>query len=300
MLVPVMLFFPVSKSFSYHFIKGNCYNHGAWIYDRIFENDTPVDVAFIGSSHSLHGINEVGIEKEIVSKTGKEIQISNFGYCQMGRNFQYAVLKDLLKEKQPKLVVIEIAEDESRVSHSSFPFIADTEDILSSHFLNQYYLSDLFKAVVLRWEYYKAKFVFGFENYSINKSNYGYGSSTRIASKSEIEKNKENYKNIIKRDHEGLAGNFLDNYPFYFLNKSVQLLKENNIDFVFLFIPTSNVDIEKSFLNNRYEEISRVYNISPLNFTDIENWMDGSHLNDTGSKKISNQVAAIISEELCL
>ena len=190
-VVITLIVLPVSKDFGYHFIKGNCYNHGAWLYDRIFENETPVDIVFLGSSKTLHGINEKVIETKINERTGKNINVVNFGYCQLGRNFLYSILKDLLKHKNPKLVFIEISEDESRSTHNSYPYIADSKDLVFSHLFNQYYLPDLFRGIVLRWEFYKTKLIFGIEEKTPNLYNYGYAGSNRITIDYEIERNKK-------------------------------------------------------------------------------------------------------------
>lgn len=291
---------PLDKNFAYHFIKGNCYNHGEWLYQRIFENETPVDVAFIGSSRTLHSANDQLIERAISEKTGKELNVVNLGFCQQGRNFQYSVLKDLLKHKHPRLVVIEITEDEPRSTHQSFPYIADSYDVLSAPFLNQYYLPDLFKAVVVRWEQLKYKLFFRTELKIGNRSNYGYSSLDRVVTEQEVQQNSAYWNHRILRDHTSWSGRFLDNYPFHFISKSLALLKSKKIDYCFLFIPTSNTNIKGSVFDQFYQKTGNCYYIDPENYKQREYWLDASHFNDKGSEKLVDQLSDLLTEELCL
>ena len=63
-MIPIVALFltPYSKEFAYHYIENDCYNHGAWIFDRITKNKTPIDIAFIGSSHTIHAFQEKKME----------------------------------------------------------------------------------------------------------------------------------------------------------------------------------------------------------------------------------------------
>lgn len=299
-LVIVLMAIPLDKNFAYHFIKGNCYNHGEWLYHRIFENQAPVDVAFIGSSRTLHAVNDELLENAIEEKTGEQRNIVNLGFCQQGRNFQYSMLKDLLKHKHPKLVVMEITEDEPRSTHQSYPYIADMNDILVAPCLNTYYWSDLFKAIVVRWEQLKFKLFFH-ENLKFgNRSKYGYSSLDRVVTEKEVEQNRNYWNKRILRDHSSRFGQFLDSYPFFFINKSLALLERENINYCFLFIPTSNTDIKGSVFDQFYREKGNCYYINPTEYNQREFWLDASHLNDKGSEKLLDQLTQMLTEELCL
>ncbi|MFA9389495.1 MAG: hypothetical protein ACERKD_06790 [Prolixibacteraceae bacterium] len=300
LIVGLILLLPLNKEFAFHFIKGNCYNHGEWLYERIFENETPVDVAFIGSSRTLHAVNDKVLEELVLQKTGNKLNVANLGFCQQGRNFQYSVLKDLLKHKHPSLVVIEITEDEQRSSHQSFPYIADMIDVLTAPFLNAYYLSDLMKAINVRWEQLKFTLIFKTKLNSNQKSNYGYGSMDRVATPDEIQQNRAYWNRRILRDHSSDIGRYLDHYPFYFVQKSIELLKKNQVEFCFLFVPTSNPDIKESVFNRYYENLASCYSISPSNYQNGDLWLDASHFNNKGAQLVADELLGFLEDELCL
>jgi len=299
-IVLILFFIPINKRFAYHFIKGNCYDHGAWMYDRIYENEMPVDIAFIGSSRTLHAINEPLVEEKLNKATNGGFHVLNLGYCKQGRNFQYAVLKDLLSKKHPKLVVIEVSEDEQRSSHPSYPFIADTKDLLVAPFLNQYYIGDLFKSLTMRWEYIKNKLVFHDDKYPIDLSAFGYGSSTRVASEQEAIDNDRYWQRRLCRGYDGTWNKFLDSYPLYFLQKSIDLLNNKGIEYCFLYIPSMKKDVTQSVFHSYFEKKGKVYSISPNKYDKIDFWMDGTHFNDKGSDTISHDISNFLIEELCL
>src|ERR1035437_9615834 len=127
MIIPFVALFiaPYFEEFAWHYIQNDCYNHGAWIYDRINHNQTPIDIAFIGSSHTIHAFQDKTIEQ----KLGTGYHVSSMGYCRYGRNLQYTLLRMLLEHKNPKYVVIEVHEDEEKNSHDIFPYLAKTNDL---------------------------------------------------------------------------------------------------------------------------------------------------------------------------
>ena len=69
-LVGVLLIFkaPYSKEFAYSFRK-NVDCNTSWIYYRLFQNNKPIDVAFMGTSHTGCGINDSLIERLVNIKT---------------------------------------------------------------------------------------------------------------------------------------------------------------------------------------------------------------------------------------
>ena len=159
MMIPIVALFitPYSKEFAYHYIENDCYNHGAWIYDRITKNQASIDVAFIGSSHTIHAFQEEKMEVIL----GSNYHLTNLGYCRYGRNLQYSLLKLLLQHKSPKLIVLEVSEDEEKNSHDIFPYIAKTCDLLfTPTLINRDYLSDLYYGASARLECFKATYIF--------------------------------------------------------------------------------------------------------------------------------------------
>ena len=114
LIIPFLALYvaPYSEEFAWHYIENDCYNHGAWIFDRINHNTAPIDIAFIGSSHTIHSFQDKKIEEML----GSNFHVTSLGYCRYGRNLEYALLRMLLEHKTPKFIVLEVHEDEERRS----------------------------------------------------------------------------------------------------------------------------------------------------------------------------------------
>lgn len=103
-----------------------------WIYERLNFDDTPVDVAFIGTSRTAGGISGPLIEAQYCKATGRDIRVVNLGMPQTGRDMDYLIVKELLNTKAPQLVMLQITEIEGRKPHPGFLQLADANDILTA------------------------------------------------------------------------------------------------------------------------------------------------------------------------
>ena len=100
-----ILQWPISKERMYKRLQNDCYGYAGWIYDRIYTNPNPVDIAFVGSSHTINGVDDKLINSKIQGK-----QVTNFGYCRPGRNLDYLMVRDLIEKKHPELIILEMRE----------------------------------------------------------------------------------------------------------------------------------------------------------------------------------------------
>lgn len=290
-IVCVLCFFiPTPRIFNYHYIKDDCYNHGSWIFDRIAQNNTPVDVAFIGSSHTIHAFNEPIIEKKLIG-----LHVANFGYCRMGRNLQYVFLKDILKYKQPKLVIIEVTEEETKNSHDIFPYLAEnTELLVSKSAINRDYFSDLFQGFVTHFDAVKQTYIFRKKYPEPDISNYGYGSSDRIAPVEELNSNCAAWERRKNRDSNETLKNIQLKYPKAYLEAITKLLNEKGIPYCFVFLREYGSKLNEPIDAKYYETMAPVLLPPESLYTNQELWMDGSHLNDRGSEICSEWIAGKI------
>jgi hypothetical protein len=298
MLLPLISLFilPYSEEFAYHYIENDCYNHGAWIYDRIKHNPAPVDVAFIGSSHTIHAIQDKKLEELV----GQNLHFANLGYCRYGRNLEYLILKMLLKCKSPQLIVIEVHEDEEKNSHDIFPYLAETKDLLfPSTLLNRDYLSDLFHGGSARMEYFKAKYIFRRTHPEPAKELYGYAATDRKVSEAELTENKRLWEIRLNRINPEPLEKMQEKFPLAYLNEMVKILKKKNIQFVFLYLPESGSNLLKPKYNSWYLDKAPLIIPPQSIFQDTSNWMDASHLNDKGSDMLSIWLAEQIKSEVC-
>lgn len=115
-----------------------------WIYERIHYDPTPIDVAFIGTSHTVFGVDSGAVEAACRVAGGLRCSTENFAIQHLGRNLHWLLSRELLKLRRPRLLVIEVQESELRALHPAAPYIADVSDLVNAPLLlNPGYLSDL-------------------------------------------------------------------------------------------------------------------------------------------------------------
>lgn len=276
---------PFDKEFGYHIIKNNCYDHAAWMYNRM-KSDVGMDVVFIGSSRTIHAIPDSLMEKHIQVQDEKDAHIVNFGYCRFGRNFDFEVVKDLLESKRISILVLEIREDEDQYSHPDFPYIADAHDVLNPVFFNQKYFNDIITALKVRIEFQKSRLSIRPQSAytsSMKQTLFGYGSSDKILDADQL--------SAIAPDEEADTSSLLRevkmNFPKYFITKIVSIAKEHHVEIYFLYLPgysrIPSVPKELVF----YNKLGTVLIPPSEIFSTASNFIDENHLNDSGSGKLA-------------
>jgi hypothetical protein len=297
--IPLVTLFilPYSEEFAYHYIEHDCYNHGAWIYDRIVHNPAPIDIAFIGSSHTIHAYQD----KKLTESLGRNYQITNLGYCRYGRNLEYTLLRMLLEHKTPKLIVIEVHEDEEKNSHDIFPYLAKTSDLLCPPTpINRDYFADLFNGASARLEYFKARFIFRKKYPEQDAELFGYAATKRIVTAEELKENESAWKKRLARTPIQAIEQIQMKYPFAYLEKMITLLKERNIPIFFVYLPEYGSNLKSLKYAEYYQDLAPLLIPPQSIFNDTANWMDASHLNDKGSEIFSEWMAEQLKVELCI
>ncbi len=114
-----------------------------WIYERLHFDATPVDVAILGTSRSGAALSGPGIEAAFCEVTGRRIHVANLSIPQTGRDIHYIIGRELFRTKTPRVVSLELNENQWRWSHPGFVFLAEPADIVTaplllnpSYFLN--------------------------------------------------------------------------------------------------------------------------------------------------------------------
>lgn len=257
----------------------------------------PVDIAFIGSSHTIHAFQEKKMEEIL----GPDYHLANLGYCRYGRNLQFCILKMLLQYKSPKIIVIEVHEDEEKNSHDIFPYLADTKDLLDTPTLvNRDYFTDIFHGLISRLEFFKAKYIFREKPAEVDYNPYGYGESDRIALDQELADNKKAWKNRLARKTMKEVEQIQLKYPIAYLNKMIKLIRDKNIQLVFIYLPESGSKLEIPRIASYYQKLGPLLIPPQSEFDYPEYWMDASHLNDKGSAILSDWTVHKLKTELCL
>ncbi len=296
-IIPFVVLFisPYPEGFAYHFIEGDCYNHGAWIFDRIARNSTPIDVAFIGSSHTIHAFQEKKMEELLCSND----HLVNLGYCRSGRNFEYLLLKMLLEHKSPGVIVIEVHEAETKNSHDIFPYLADAGDLFfSPTLLNRDYFSDIYHGALARLEYFKSKYIFHGKIPVPVTELYGYGPDNRTATCNELTENISAWQKRFQRFEPEVTEKIQMKYPFAYLSKMISMVKEKNIKLIFVYLPEYGSKLKKLKYAGYYQSAGPLLFPPQTILDDPANWMDGSHLNDKGAGLLSEWMAKKLKSEL--
>ncbi|MBK7936402.1 MAG: hypothetical protein IPJ82_04675 [Lewinellaceae bacterium] len=294
--VPFLLVLsPLDRGFAWRFVKGDCYTHGAWLWNRLYIRPEPVDVAFSGSSRTIHAVWEKSIADSLSIYYDQNRQILNMGYCRFGNNFPYLAIKELLETKRPEIVVWELRETEDCCSHPMFGYLAEGEDVWApAAFPHRRIFSDWWNAAAVRVEYAQSLLT-GDENatLAIDTSLYGYGADAGTADPallSEIKAKKE--AKSRKRDQEGEINEFAR----CCLEQTVELIHNKGAQLVFLYIP------EFGSPETSPQHLSYFQNLGPVWLPpghivkDPANWMDATHLNNRGAAALAGWLARQIHE----
>lgn len=281
---------PVEKDFSYHFVQGECNDKASWIYHRIFENNKDIDVVFSGASQTGCAIMDEYIDVKFAQHSNEKLNVVNLGYCRRGRDVQFVMLQDLFRNKKPKILIVEVAEDEPKKSHPVFPYLAETSDLFGSAILfNQRFFISIWKGLVVRFEYLKYK-IFDGKNIKYDHSNFSYLSSQQIAAPETITKNAQIWQRRLANPNPLFLRKLELNYSKHYVQKIAELAEQNNCKLLFLYLPESGSKLTKPLLFDFYKSMAPVLLLPDSITTNANNWKDQTHFNDFGAKEISDMI----------
>lgn len=118
-------------------------NRVRWIYERIWFDPAPIDVAIIGPSRSGAGVNSPRLQADL-ARLGRPLRTVNFSLPENGRDLNWVILQQLLMTKHPRLIVIGVIEKPSRFGHPAYKYVAPAAAVIDpAYFGNLNYLSNL-------------------------------------------------------------------------------------------------------------------------------------------------------------
>jgi hypothetical protein len=207
----------------------------------------------------------------------------------------------LLEHKTPKLIVIEVHEDEEKNSHDIFPYLAKTDDLLLTPTpINRDYFADLYNGASARLEYFKAKYIFRKIYLEPSPEQYGYAASDRIVSAVELKENQTAWQKRLGNKPNQTMEKIQMKYPLAYLEKMIKMIKERNIPFLFVYLPEFGSMMPSPKYAAFYQNLAPMLIPPKSIFNDTSNWMDASHLNDKGSRILSEWMAEQLKVELCV
>lgn len=125
-------------------IRSEAWARLGWMYERIHFDRTPIDIAFIGTSHTMNGVNGAAVQAALADAGGVCRRVVNLAFPSYGRNMHWLIARELLEHRQVRTLVLEVMENESRRAHPFFHTVADVEDVILAPILvNLNFFSDI-------------------------------------------------------------------------------------------------------------------------------------------------------------
>lgn len=130
----VLFFLPTDAYQRYLSLRSTDYIKGSWIYERLHFDPTPVDIAFIGSSRTMEGIDAAAIEAEL-ARSKISAHVVNLAVPSLGLDVPYLLGRMLVETKQPRIVFLETDYLVYRGDNPVFPLLATPRDVLEAPLL---------------------------------------------------------------------------------------------------------------------------------------------------------------------
>lgn len=272
--------------------KGNGY--GSDVVTFYHEEKTSLDLIFFGSSHSYATFIPSIIKEET------NLNSYNFATQQQPLWISYHYMLETLKYQKPKYFVLEVLmtsvddnymdEGVNRDAIDKMKFSTNKINVINESVENKsdrlsYYLNII--KYHSRWnELGKVDILSLLPNYHLKNNGYTY------LPKGDVKVEKNNIKNY-KETKE------LSKKNMKYLNKIIDLAKENNIELILVKSPVEITE-EKQIYYNEVEKIAKDNNLNFINYNylydeinlDFENdFFDRGHLDGDGAEKVSRHFA---------
>lgn len=127
----IALSLPHDAYVRYQAMSGTIFERARWIYERIHFDETPIDIAFLGSSRTARGVISPDVEAQLAER-GIDVRIANFSLPASGFDVRLPIVRELLEQHDPDLVVISVVEQFPREGHQAFGDLASAGEVLQS------------------------------------------------------------------------------------------------------------------------------------------------------------------------
>jgi hypothetical protein len=304
-----MTLLPHDKYLRYQSLNDRSAPNSYWIYERIHDDPTPIDIAFIGTSRTGRSMNTKRLQDDL-ARQGVMVHAVNFHIVKTGRNMHYTVAKELLNNRKVKLLVLEITELEDRKPHPDFIFLADTRDVvLAPLFINARYLADLARLPGRQVDLFleTASQHFGWRTPDFTPPPYEGANLDRTESLITLDgvaHSLEEQHTLgqmeamrIAQDAEvtpAVLPPTLDwleyRFPRYYVERILDLAARNGTRVVFLYLPRYGGPASPAPYERQYAKRVGLINPWPA-LQDFRLWTDAVHVNGPGSRLATDAVA---------
>jgi hypothetical protein len=291
-----------------------------WIYERIHFDPTPIDTVFIGTSHSVFGIDSARVEQSCRLARGHRCASVNLALQHLGRDLHWLIAREVLETRKPKLLLIEVQEREPRAMHPAFPYLADALDIVTAPLLiNLDYFPSLARLPLRQLSLFAksaSPSLFGvrsdfdpafyrgahwddtWQETGTREHPIKVQPRTRIHSAAELE---------AQRAHalanEGGAPKLPRSLRWLeyratliYLYKIIALAKEKGVSVRFVYLPSFDNMTTPEFLTD-YEKSAPLWQMPAEIRARPEYWLDVGHLNAPGAQAFSRWLGEQVAKE---
>jgi hypothetical protein len=287
--IVLLLHLPYDREQAYRAMFSGCGEQGRWIYNRIFFNPKKIDVAFIGSSHTMGAVHD-SLLNEIFKQSGDSITVANLGFCRTGRDLHYLFIRDLLQHKKVKLLVLEITEKEDYTSHPDFPYLATNGDLLAPKAYNWQYPNILLTTMACRLDLLKLDL---FKSGKIKDTraldDYSYYGHDHLADTGWLTWNKKMAIEQYAKDSNKVHSQF----SITWVNAITNLAKSYHVPVAFLYIPSYGTPVKKP----ANDASIAIWSIPDSILEKQAYWYDEQHLNKYAAKAFAPTLAEDIKAE---
>ncbi|WP_045859775.1 hypothetical protein [Teredinibacter purpureus] len=308
---------PHTKYLRYKALDIGAYSKASWIYERIVFDPTPLDIVFVGTSHTLNAVDSEVFETELNARIGAPKHVANLAIPHFGRDMHRLIGEQIFEHRRPELMIIEVRESEERDQHPATHYLADSTDLVAAPLIvNMRYMGNLirlpFRQTRLFFqsifpELFGVSAEFSPEDYAGPHVNYALAfpdggavrDYRRTASALTKERNEWDSANGFKlqrgnkwRDHLNFNANRSN------LTQLVAQAKSHGTKVVFLYLPnyaSNSRPIDVAF----YESMGPVlYLKNDALYSRSRLWADLGHLNAIGAQAFSVEVAEVVAREV--
>lgn len=309
-----MVLLPHDPYIRWQAIKVEAYARLGWIFERIHFDPTPIDIAFIGTSHTMNGIDAEAFERQLSAATGSCVHAVNLAIPSYGRNLHWLLVRELLTHRQVRTLVIETFENETRKPHPLFAHVAEVADVLSAPVLiNINYLHDVVRLPWRQlslwaeslspeaWGLRRRPDLADYDGSNVDNTrvvNVGGIALTPLRDTAMAPAALEAAAAAQRADKRlhWLGPRFADwEYvlPNTYLRRILDLAHERGVEVVFLYLP--------GYGNPPAPVDNRLYQGAPmLTANDVlarsDAWLDVNHLNMLGAARLTSRLATLFAE----
>jgi hypothetical protein len=277
----------------------------AEVYERIARDPRPIDIAFIGTSRTMNGIDDRGIG-ETLAKAGVRANVANLGVIFMGRDMHLFLTKQLLANKMPQLIVLEINDHEPPYGHPLMPYVASASDMFCCRFWTDLNFPKMF-LLFLKEQFYGSLSMLwpsaALSTGALRAREYGWDPVDRTWD-ARLPQNPslgDRLENLVGSGPRAAAYKVVSSFGDQTVRQIVDLARSSHVKILFLYLPEYRYAADLRPENIRFYNDMGPVLIPPRNMVaDKLSWWDYAHLNRNGALKLVPYLSAAMADQLVI